>query len=84
MSKAKYLVITIFLLTILGGVMAFNTSRLNHPFFKNDAACRCIVPAVATYTTDPALAIGQITTISSLNTFSHIGCCTTIFVYPAL
>jgi hypothetical protein len=84
MSKARFLLIIIFIFSILGGVMASKGSRVSHPFYSASNGL-CTVPTNILYTTYNADAINPIPIIQTTYYSELIfGPCPTLTIYRAL
>lgn len=86
MIKAQITLVAIVLFALVGAAGAINTSRSLKIWYSASLAGNCTVPVATSYTTilnDAKTTDTYI--ISTINTFSHIGTCTTniTIAYPA-
>jgi len=87
MKRAKIILTAIAAFAVIGGAFAFKATRVTKPWYSLAANGNCTVPFQTTLTTVTADATTTTTSylISTINTFSHVGVCTTnlTIAYPA-
>lgn len=91
MTKAKLILSGIALFAVIGGALAFNATKVSYLFFTTTTTIingvtvtQCTFPTTALFTTNPANAVGPLTTVSNLSTAATTASTCTAIVYPAL